>query len=160
MAVLICTGTPGTGKTELCKELAKQMKIKYVDVNKVISKEKLIEGYDEARETSVVDEKKLAKALVKVIKESKNVIIDSHMSHEVPRKYVDWCIVTKCETEILRKRLEKKGYPKEKVRENIDSEILDICRNEAEQNKHKIIVVDTSRTSTKALAIQLKKIFA
>ncbi len=126
MIVYVCTGTPGTGKTELCKELAKQLKIKYVDVNKIINKEKLKEGYDEARETSIVDERKLAKALIRFVKENKNVIIDSHMSHELPAKYTDWCIVTKCDEEILKKRLEKKGYPREKVQENVDAEILEI----------------------------------
>ncbi|MFH0752223.1 MAG: adenylate kinase family protein [archaeon] len=158
MTILICTGTPGTGKTELSKELAKQLKLKYVDVNNVVKKEKLVEEYDEIRETNVVDEKKLAKALVKLIKNNKNMIIDSHMSHEIPAKYVDWCIVTKCDETILKKRLEKKGYPKEKVEENVDSEILEICLNEAEQKGHKILVVDTSKKTTKKIASELKNL--
>ncbi len=160
MAAYICTGTPGTGKTELSKELAKQLKLKYVDVNKVVDKEKLIEGYDKERETSIVDESKLAKALVKVIKKNKDVMIDSHMSHEVPAKYVDWCIVTKCDTDVLRKRLAKKGYSQTKIQENIDAEVLDICREEAEQNHHKIIAVDTSKKTPKKLAAELKRLFA
>lgn len=160
MAIYICTGTPGTGKTELCKELAKQMKLKYVDVNKVIKEKKLVEGYDELRETSIVDERNLAKALVELAKGKKNMIIDSHMSHELPPKYVDWCIVTKCDTDVLSKRLEKKGYPREKVEENVDAEILDICRSEAEQYGHKIVVVDTSKESAKKIAARLKKLLA
>lgn len=160
MPIYVCTGTPGTGKTELSKELAKRMKMKYVDVNRIIKKEKLIESYDKVRETSVVDEKKLAKALIKLAKEKDNMIIDSHMSHELPPKYVDWCIVTKCDPDILKKRLEKKGYPKEKVEENVDAEILDICRSEAEQYGHKIITVDTSKDSTKKIAARLKRLLA
>jgi len=150
MEVYILTGTPGTGKTELSKELAKKLGLKYVDVDKVVAKNKLIEEYDEVRETSVVDEKRLSKALIKLIKESKKgLVIDSHMSHEILPKHVDWCIVTKCDPEVLRKRLEKKGYPKEKVQENVDAEILDICRGEAERYGHKIIVVDTTKKTSK-----------
>ncbi len=158
--ILICTGTPGTGKTELCKELAKQLKIKYVDVNKVISRENLAESYDEVRETMVVDERKLAKALVALIRKGRSMIIDSHMAHEIPARHVDWCIVTKCDPGVLRKRLEGKGYPKEKVQENVDAEILDICRSEAEQKGHKIIAVDTTKQNAKRLAVRLKKLFS
>lgn len=160
MTTLVVTGTPGTGKTELSKELAKKLKLKYVDVNTVIKKDKLIESYDKKRDTSVVDERKLAKALVKIIKENKNLVIDSHMSHEVPRKYVDWCIVTKCDTDVLRKRLKKKGYKEEKIQENIDAEILDICREEAERYGHKIITVNTTKKSPKTIATELSKILA
>lgn len=160
MAVYVCTGTPGTGKTKLSKELAKQLKIKYVDANDVIKKEKLAEGYDELRETSIVDEKKLAKALTKLAKTGKSMIIDSHMSHELPAKYAEWCIVTTCDEEILRKRLEKKGYPKEKVQENVDAEILKICLHEAEQKGHNILVVDTSKKTAKKLALDLKKLLS
>jgi len=158
--ILTCTGTPGTGKTELCKELAKQLKVKYVDVNKIIDKYKLAESYDAARETMVVDERKLAKALVALIRKGTSMIIDSHMAHEIPAKHVDWCIVTKCDPCVLRKRLERKGYPKEKVQENLDAEILDICRSEAEQKGHKTIVVDTTRQNAKRLAVRLKKLFS
>ena len=160
MVTYICTGTPGTGKTALSKEFAKQMKIKYIDVNKVVKDNNLAESYDETRDTSVVDEKKLSKALIKTIKENKNVIIDSHMSHEVPAKFVDWCIVTKCDEKVLKKRLEKKGYAKEKVEENVDAEILDICRDEAERYGHKIIVVNTTKKTPKKIATELKKLLA
>jgi len=158
--ILICTGTPGTGKTELSKELAKQLKIKYVDVNKIIDKEKLAESYDENRETLVVDEKKLAKALIAHTKKNKNMIIDSHMSHELPAKHADWCIITRCDPATLRKRLVRKGYPKEKVQENVDAEILNICLDEAEQKGHKLVVVNTTRQSAKKIAARLKKLFS
>lgn len=158
--ILICTGTPGTGKTELSKELAKQLKMKYVDVNKIIDKEKLAESYDENRETLVVDEKKLAKALAALAKKNKNMIIDSHMAHEMPPKHVDWCIVTRCDPAVLRKRLVKKGYHKEKVQENIDAEILNICMDEAERKGHKIITVDTTKQSAQKITARLKKLFS
>jgi len=160
MAAIAVTGTPGTGKTELSKELAKQLGYKYIDVNKIIKKEDLEESYDKKRDTYVVDAKKLSKALDKCIKENKDVVIDSHMSHEADPKLIDWCIVTKCDTDVLRERLKKKGYNSEKVQENIDAEILDICREEAARYDHKILVVDTTKKTPKKLAVQLKKLLA
>jgi adenylate kinase len=143
MAVIIITGTPGTGKTSLALEIAKNG-YEYVDANKVIEQNNLVESFDKKRDTNVVDEKKLSDAFVKLIKTKKALVIDSHMSHCIPAKYVNVCIVTKCNLKVLKKRLENKGYSKEKVRENLDAEILDVCLTEAEEAGHKLLIVDTS----------------
>ena len=73
------------------------------------------------------------------------MIIDSHLSHHLPKKYVDLAIITKTELKILEKRLKKRRYNKDKIRENLDCEIFDICLNEAKEAKHKILVVDTTK---------------
>jgi len=156
MKVIIVTGTPGTGKTALSKKLAKKLAFRYLDVGSIIKKYNFSEGYDEKRKTHIVDTKKLNRELVKEImnckKTEKGVIIDSHLSHYLPKKYVDLCIVTKCNLRVLEKRLRKKKYFKAKIRENMDVEIFDICLNEAKDNKHKIFIVDTTK------GINIKKI--
>ncbi len=49
MAILV-SGTPGTGKTTIAKKIAKQKCYKYIDVNKIISKnKKVVLGYDRKR---------------------------------------------------------------------------------------------------------------
>ena len=156
MKVIIVTGTPGTGKTALSKKLAKKLAFRYLDVGSIIKKYNFSEGYDEKRKTHIVDTKKLNRELVKEImnckKTEKGVIIDSHLSHYLLKKYVDLCIVTKCNLRVLEKRLRKKKYFKAKIRENMDVEIFDICLNEAKENKHKIFIVDTTK------GINIKKI--
>ena len=74
------------------------------------------------------------------------LVIDSHLSHYLPKKYVDLCIVVKCELKELERRLKKKKYSKDKVKENLDAEIFDVCLSEARENKHKILVVDTTKS--------------
>lgn len=143
--IIIITGTPGTGKTTLAKALAKKLKIQYLDVNKVIEEYKLREAYDRKRQTYVVDEKKLNKILLQKIKEHKDLIIDSHLSHELAKKHVDICIVTKTEIKTLKKRLQKRKYSKNKIKENIDAEIFEICHTEAQDKGHNIILVDTTK---------------
>ncbi|MFH1053406.1 MAG: adenylate kinase family protein [Candidatus Woesearchaeota archaeon] len=144
--VIIVTGTPGTGKTETAKKISKIFDFIYVDVNKVIKNNKLSEGIDKKRKTNIIDTNKLAKALINLIQKSEeSLVIDSHLSHFVPNKYVDLCIVTKCDLNVLEKRLKKRSYGKGKVRENLDAEIFDICYNEAKEKGHKILVIDTSK---------------
>jgi adenylate kinase len=149
MKTIIVGGTPGTGKTTLAKRLAKKLNFHYLDVNKIIEKYNISEGYDKKRDTKIIDTKKLNLALTKEIrnfKQSKEgIIIDSHLSHYLPKKYVDLCIVTKCNLKELENRLKKKKYSKSKIRENLDAEIFDVCLNEAKENKHKIMSVDTTK---------------
>lgn len=143
--IIIVTGTPGTKKTTLAKAIAKKYKLKYVDVNKVIKENNLREKYDRKRKTWEIDTEKLNKALLEIIKKNKKIVIDSHLIHYLPKRYVDLCIVTKCDLKELEKRLKKRKYSKAKIRENLDCEIFDVCLMEAKEKKHKIIVLDTTK---------------
>ena len=196
MKTIIVTGTPGTGKTNLAKKLAKKLNYMHADVDKLISKYKLYEGYDRKRRTKIVDTNKLNRFLIRYIiffkknnisfdsfsnkkiiesalltkarstktlknlnikkylntkiklnKKYKGIIIDSHISHHLPRKYVDLCIVLKCGIKELNKRLKRKKFHKSKIQENLQAEIFDICHNEAMKMKHKILLIDATASS-------------
>lgn len=155
MKTIVVTGVPGTGKTAIAKKLAKELNYCLLDVNKLILKHKISEGYDKKRRTKIVDIKKLNKFLIDYIKQLKKlnkktkkfngVIIDSHLSHYLPRKYVDLCIVTKCDIKELNKRLKKRKYPKNKVEDNLQAEIFNVCYEEAIRRKHKVIAINTTK---------------
>ena len=143
--VIIVTGTPCTGKTTIAKKIAKQKKLKYIDVNQIIKDNKLYSYYNKKDKSYVVDVKKLNKFLIKLIKKNKKVVLDSHLTHYLPAKYVDECIITKCNIKELKKRLQKRKYAKEKIKKNLDCEIFDVCKIEALENNHKVKIVDTSK---------------
>ncbi len=145
MKVIIVTGTPGTGKTTLAKKIAK-LGFRYVDVEKIIKGQRLSEGKDPKRDTIIVDEKKLAKALEDYIKKhDEDLVIDSHMSHVISPKLVDMCIVTRCNQKELDRRMKKKKYGKKKIDENIEAEIMEVCLTEAKEKGHKVKVVETDK---------------
>jgi len=159
MKTIIISGSVGTGKTTIAKKLAKKLKYRYVDVNKIIKEKKLREKYDKKRRCYVIDTEKLNKSLISLIKSSdtslaraggreksiKGIIIDSHLSHYLPKKYVDLCIITKCNLKTQEKRLKKRRYNKAKIRENVECEIFDVCLNEAKELKHKVMIIDTTK---------------
>ena len=172
MKVVIVTGSVCTGKTTVAKRLAKTAGFEYVDIKSILKKHKIEVGYDYKRKCKIIDVNRMNKSLIKIINERKNannsllkkiratkdkkliknyqkklvkaIIFDSHLSHYLPKKYVDLCIVTKCDLPILERRLKKRGYHKDKVRENMDVEIFEICLNEAREKEHKIFIIDTT----------------
>ncbi len=178
--VIAVTGTPCTGKTSLAKELARQSGYKYIDGNLIISKYGLSEGYDRLRRAKIVDYKRFSKAATDFIKadfKAKSAgnkalsskkkplgyVLDSHMSHFLPLTFINLCLVTKTSINQLNKRLTSryahKNWPikalKTKLRDNLDSEILEICYIEAKEAGHRVVVVDTTKNTPKTLAKQI-----
>jgi adenylate kinase len=145
---IIVTGIPGTGKTSLAKKLAKKLHFSYIDVNAILRKGSIWYGYDRKRKTKIIDTRELNFALIKAINSNKEqgIIVDSHLSHYLPKRHVDICVVTKCDLKELEKRLMKREYSKSKVRENLDAEIFDVCLDEAKLHGHKILVVNTTKS--------------
>ena len=155
---LIVTGSVGSGKTIIAKELAKKINYKFIDLNGLIKQNKLQGKYIKKLDTYEVDINKLNKFLDKLIKESKeNLIIDSHMSHYLRPETVGLCVVCKCELKELKRRLEARGYSKEKIRINLDAEIFDVCLVEATERKHHILIVDTTKESADKIVNRIIK---
>ena len=155
MKVIIITGTPGTGKTTLAKFLAKKLKFKLLEVNKIIDQEKICEAYDQENDCKIIDIKKLNQSLIKIIKDSKdNLIMESHFSHKLPKIHVNLCLVTRTELKTLHQRLKKRSYSPKKIRDNLDAEIFDLALTEAQETGHNILIIDNTKKINKEELIQ------
>lgn len=150
--LIIITGTPGTGKTTLALFLSKKLKIPRLDLHDYYKQ--ISTGYDHSGKCYDIDIKKFEKLIREKLKKS-SLIVDSHIAHLLPKKMVNRCIVTTCsDLKKLETRLKERKYSKKKVRENLDSEIFQICLNEAKE-KHKVVVVDTSKRFSKVSLLKL-----
>ena len=159
MKAIIITGTPGTGKSKLAAALSKITGARHIRVGQLIKKEHLSEGYDPAKKCQVVDEKKLAAWLAKLIDSSeRKLIIDSHLAHYIDRKHVELCIVTRCSLKELAKRLAKRGYGKQKIKDNLEAEIFQVCLDEAREKGHKLMILDTTAEKPALLARKVVKV--
>ncbi len=153
---IICiTGTPGTGKTTISKELAKELGLKHVELNKIVEKIGLTVGFDKKRNSWIVDEQKITEKVKEMIKKSRTgLIIDSHLAHFLSPKITDLCIICRCNLKVLKGRLEKRRYKRRKINENLEAEIFEICKTEAIENKHKILEIKCSNKEEQKDAIK------
>ena len=152
--VIVVTGTPGVGKTTIANKLSLFTGYEYV--NGALLAEKCYAGYDKARKTHIADVSLFANEVAKVRDRcsKRGIIVDSHLSHNVPADIVDACVVIVCDLPELERRLKKKGFDASKIRENLDAEIFDTILSESEQ--HKLIFKFNSSGSLDSLTGAIK----
>ena len=110
------TGTPGTGKSLIGKELARRG---HKVVHLTDSIRPYITGDDEQRDTEIFDDERWAAEFVPV-----DGFVEGHFAHLLP---CDRIVVLRCLPDELKKRLEQRKYSASKVQENADAEALDTC---------------------------------
>jgi len=149
--VIIIDGTPGTGKTTIAKKLAEQLEGIHIDISELVEREKLYKRIDyERSRAKIADEKQLIKRLVEIIEETnKPLIIEGHYAEIVPKKYVKCAIILRLDPRELEKRLELRKWPKKKIIENVQAELLDSCliKTIEAYGKDKVREIDTTGKS-------------
>ncbi|OIO21050.1 adenylate kinase [Candidatus Micrarchaeota archaeon CG11_big_fil_rev_8_21_14_0_20_47_5] len=150
---ILLTGVPGTGKTAIAAELAKNFGFERVEINAVARKAGLV------GKGGVVRLKKLEWELKARIKNAKkkNLVVEGHLGCEM-RLPLDVALVLRCDPKKLKVRLEKREYGKKKLQENLLSEALDYCAVMAEGNYGKVKEIDTGKRGLKETAKLLLKI--
>ncbi len=142
------TGTPGTGKTAVCKVLRQKFGYKIIDLNELILKKKIYSKRDKKRETLVADIEKLRKYFAGI---KGDYIAEGHLAHHMD---LDLVIVLRTKPETLKKRLQTKKWSEAKIRENVEAEALDVILIEALQRheKKKVHEVDTTKKTSEEVA--------
>ena len=165
MKLIVITGTPGVGKTSISKILAEKLGAIHIDVNKLVLDEKLDIGYDKKRKCYIVDFEKVSKKLIGKIKitSEDNLILDGHYATSVidPKK-IDRVFVLRCNPEELEKRLRERGYPQEKVYENLMAELLDVCFYDSIKNcgEDKVRQIDVTEKPSDEVVSEIISILA
>lgn len=144
---IIITGTPGTGKSTVAKELSKKLGIEIIDCKKIIEGVKAYKFNEEGEMEVLLP--KFRNELKKVITEKKDWIIENHLLCEI-KISANFIFVFRCEKKILEKRMKKRGYRLGKIEDNLMVELLDYCFVKARRNLvGKLFELDTSKKSIK-----------
>ena len=131
--IITVTGTPGTGKTTISEAL----NLEIVGLTEFV-KEK---GLGKQKEEFEVNIPAMKEALEEEVEEYEDVVIEGHLAHYFPS---DLCFVLRCEPEVLDERLGERNYSESKVRENLESEALDIVLAQAAEHQETVIEIDTT----------------
>lgn len=132
----LVTGTPGTGKSTICRKLLEQLNEHYVYVNigDYAKEHELLEEYDEERDCHVLDEDALVAHLEDHInKQSKSIIFDYHGCDLFPFEWFQAVFVLRTSNDELYRRLEGRGYSESKLSENLECEIFQVILDEARE---------------------------
>jgi adenylate kinase len=144
--IVSITGTPGTGKTTITGILEKKG-FSVIDLKKIAYENNFVIGIDKVRNSKIIDIEKLDIFIGKTYQLEELVFVEGHISHLL--KNVDKVILFRLHPLNIKKILKKRGWNNEKVRENVEAEILDIILCEAveihtESNCFEINVTDLS----------------
>ncbi|MHA1222584.1 MAG: adenylate kinase family protein [Candidatus Heimdallarchaeaceae archaeon] len=124
---IVITGTPGTGKSSVASMLEKEG-YPVIDAGKYAIENSLYNNYDNKRNSYVIDDDLLTKALIEEIEKNDQnppLVIEGH-AFELPPKFVLHCIVLRCSIRLLRERLVERGYKSSKIDENVEAEIMEV----------------------------------
>lgn len=136
---IIISGTPGTGKTEVSKILSDILGYKLIRINEFARDKDIIIGTDKERRSDIIDENRLQKMSEDI---PDNTVIEGHLAHYCK---ADTAIILRTDPSVLKKRLKRRRWPKKKIRENIESEILDIILQESAALNKNTYEVDTTK---------------
>ena len=127
--VILVVGTPGVGKTLVSSLLASRIDALYIDLAELVKREKLILGVDETRETLIADTGKVSNRIREILESSeRDVVIDGHYAMDVvSAEDVHLAVVLRRNPDELKRTLERRGFRKKKVWENLAVEVLDVC---------------------------------
>ncbi|MFH1364063.1 MAG: adenylate kinase family protein [Candidatus Aenigmatarchaeota archaeon] len=148
--IIAISGSVGTGKTVVAELLGKKLKWKVIDLNSFAKEKGLVSGYDKKRGCDIVDVERIDEEIQK----EGDVIIESHYAHDIKSDVV---VILRTNPGELRNRLKERKWKDEKIEENVLSEIMEVCLSEALETGSKVLVIDTTKKTTKQVVDEIIK---
>jgi len=117
-------GVAGVGKTAFGRMLSTRLGAIFIDVPEVVVKRGLYTSYDHEARSYIVDLRRLSIAIGAELRDRFGVVASIYAFK--PRGVeVEWAIVLRMKPTRLITNLEERGYPVDKIRENVSAELVD-----------------------------------
>src|SRR6266568_5237243 len=144
---LLILGTPGVGKSKLAISLGQKLGMEYIDLGPVVRSKKLYKRYDARTRSYVIDEGRVKAYLRGRLHDNQAVIATHFIDQLIPPRRVNLAIVLRLDPIILSRRLKARGWAERKVWENTESELIDVCIEEAVRvfGKEKVVEIDSTK---------------
>jgi adenylate kinase len=150
--VILVLGVAGVGKTVFGRALASLLGLKFIDVPELVDRRKLYSGYDVESKAYLVDLRKLSAAAGSELRGGG--VLASVYAFKPRGVRVSWAIILRVRPTRLLEILRGRGYPDEKIRENVSAELIDQPLVEAIQKfgRRKIVQLDATDVDLESLA--------
>jgi adenylate kinase len=148
--VIILSGTPGVGKTVLGKLLAKRTGFTFLSLGDLVKKGRLHKGFDRQARSYLINEPAVRKKLGGHFEDrrAKGVIFETHsLTRILPHKTRGMvAIVLRLDPVILAKRLRARNWPKLKIWENVEAEMIDVSLYDSLKTlgKNRVLEIDAT----------------
>lgn len=145
---ILIAGTPGTGKTTLCESVVSGSAgtMIHVDVGKLVREKGLHSGFDTEMEAFTLDEDKVCDELEDTMLGG-GVVLEAHSVDYFPERWFDLVVVLRANNTVLFDRLSARRYPKKKLEENVEAEIMQVVLDEARESYAREIVWELANES-------------
>ncbi len=146
--IIAVTGTPGTGKTTISERLLKSLKnAELIRANDIVRERKLFTARDR-HGSLIVKMKGLESELNRRVRASKAdfVIVEGHLLCDIRIRGAVAVVVREHPATLL-KRLRSRGYPRQKIEDNIVSEAIDYCGVNAASRYRKVYEVESGEAA-------------
>ncbi len=155
--IVALSGTPGTGKTSISNLLHKKG-YEIVNLNEIAIKKGFIEGIDKKRNSKILDIEKLNEYISKKHVTEDLVFVEGHAAHLL--NSAEKAVLLRCHPKQLKKRLKKRGWDKEKIKENVEAEALDVilCETVEYFSENGIFEIDTSNKTIESVVESIVEI--
>lgn len=142
------TGTPGTGKTTATELLESGLSV--IHLTDVVEREGFVAGYDDERESTIVD----TDAVAAWLEGRDDVLFESHLAHHFD---ADRVVVCRCHPDELERRLASRGARPASIAENVESEALDVILVEAVERhgSDRVYELETTELAPEAVADEI-----
>jgi adenylate kinase len=136
------------------KILSKKLDIEHIEISKFAKEKEFIIGEDSRRNTGIIDMFRLFRSIDEIVSvHNKPLLLDGHYAHDYVHPTEDIIVfVLRRAPWILYGDLKSRGYSKDKIWENIESEIMGVCANEAREIHDCVYEIDTTNFTTEEAA--------
>ena len=131
--VIVIAGVPGVGKSTVAGTVAERLGYPVIGVSELAAKEGALLDRDDERETNIVDLPRLKEIIAETVSATEGpTIVEGHFAYDVvPSDLVSHALVLRRAPWVLKEELRERGYSDEKIRENVEAELLDVPLVEA-----------------------------
>jgi adenylate kinase len=126
--IIVISGSVGSGKTTLAKELGEKLKLEVVNLND-FAKEFKIKDVNELQTFDFNIDKLVAKVNREIAdgKYKKGAILEGHFAHFLNPELIDYLFVVNRDLKQLERVYKERNYNEQKIKDNLEVESFNLC---------------------------------